>query len=77
LADEDWDFSVCEFEENVLALGLPFMLWDWLDVSGFDFDFWVGGEESFDLFEDEVVIDFIHLWGVGGEEVLFGCGGVD
>jgi hypothetical protein len=38
LADEDGDFAVCKFEEDVLTLGLPTVLGNGFNITGSDFD---------------------------------------
>ena len=66
LSDYNRQFSVGEFQKNVLAFNFPFFFRNWLDIFDFDFNFWSRAQKSINLFKDQFIVKLIHLWGVRG-----------
>lgn len=70
LPDDNGQFPIGKLEQNVLTFNLPLFLRNGLNILDLDLNLGRGAQEPINLLKHKIIIDLIHLRGIGGQEVL-------
>lgn len=52
LANKYWNFPIGKFKKDILTFYFPFVLWNWLYITGFDFNLWTWRKQSLNLLKN-------------------------